>query len=102
MSENREFTFMMSAKISHEFYRLFLRRIFMPLFRTRTRVVVFVLASILSAVAIFASENASTQDDMDRSIKPGDDFYRYANGGWLETVVVPAGRTSYDTRTILT
>jgi len=74
----------------------------MPLFRTRTRVVVFVLASILSAVAIFASENASTQDDMDRSIKPGDDFYRYANGGWLKTVVVPAGRTSYDTRTILT
>jgi len=21
--------------------------------------------------------------EMDQSIKPGDDFYRYANGGWL-------------------
>ncbi|HZI58144.1 MAG TPA: M13 family metallopeptidase, partial [Verrucomicrobiae bacterium] len=39
---------------------------------------------------------------MDRSIKPGDDFYRYANGGWLKTVAIPAGRPSYDTRAILT
>ncbi len=22
--------------------------------------------------------------NMDRSVKPGDDFYRYANGGWLK------------------
>src|ERR1700760_2282413 len=27
--------------------------------------------------------------EMDRSIKPGDDFYRYANGGWLATVAIP-------------
>jgi predicted metalloendopeptidase len=38
---------------------------------------------------------------MDRSIKPGDDFYRYANGGWLETVAIPAGQASYDTRAML-
>lgn len=45
-----------------------------------------------------------TQDgrqDIDRSIKPGDDFYRYANGGWLKTVALPAGQTSFDTRAIL-
>lgn len=38
---------------------------------------------------------------MDRSVKPGDDFYRYANGGWLKTVAIPAGQPSYDTRAML-
>ena len=38
---------------------------------------------------------------MDRSIKPGDDFYRYANGGWLKTTTIPAGQTSFDNRAIL-
>jgi predicted metalloendopeptidase len=39
--------------------------------------------------------------DTDASTRPGDDFYRYANGGWLATVTVPAGRQSYDTRAML-
>jgi putative endopeptidase len=39
---------------------------------------------------------------MDRSIKAGDDFYRYANGGWLKATAIPAGQSSYDTRAILT
>ncbi len=38
---------------------------------------------------------------MNRSIKPGDDFYRYANGGWLGSVSIPAGQASYDTRAML-
>jgi putative endopeptidase len=38
---------------------------------------------------------------MDRSIRAGDDFYHYANGGWLKTAIIPAGQTSYDTRAIL-
>jgi len=44
----------------------------------------------------------SIDRSIDHSIKPGDDFYRYANGGWLETVAIPAGQTSFDTRAILT
>lgn len=28
---------------------------------------------------------------MDRSIDPGDDFYRYVSGKWLETTTIPAG-----------
>lgn len=39
---------------------------------------------------------------MDRSVKPGDDFYHYANGGWLRTVAIPDGQTSYDTRALIT
>jgi putative endopeptidase len=30
---------------------------------------------------------------MDTSVKPGDDFFRYVNGTWLKTAVVPADRT---------
>jgi putative endopeptidase len=31
---------------------------------------------------------------MDRTAKPGDDFFRYANGAWYDTAVIPADRTS--------
>jgi putative endopeptidase len=74
----------------------------MPLFRTRAVVVIFVFAFFLSVAGTPVPQNTNAQDDMDRSIKPGDDFYRYANGGWLKTVAIPAGRPSYDTRAILT
>src|ERR1700683_1761020 len=30
--------------------------------------------------------------NMDRSVKPGDDFYRYANGGWLKRTEIPPYR----------
>src|SRR5580698_1109488 len=33
----------------------------------------------------------------DHSIKPGDDFYRYATGHWLQTQAIPADRTSWGT-----
>jgi predicted metalloendopeptidase len=31
---------------------------------------------------------------MDRSVKPGDDFFRYVNGAWYDKAVIPADRTS--------
>ena len=31
----------------------------------------------------------------DKSVKPGDDFYRYANGHWLDTQKIPADRTRW-------
>ncbi|HEX4425577.1 MAG TPA: M13 family metallopeptidase, partial [Terriglobales bacterium] len=58
------------------------------------------LAAIF-AVFVLATVIAQT-GDMDRSLRPGDDFYRYANGGWLKTVAIPAGQSSFDTRAILT
>jgi putative endopeptidase len=73
----------------------------MPLFRTRTVVVIFVFAIFLSVAGAPVPQNTNAQDDMDHSIKPGDDFYRYANGGWLKAVAIPVGRPSYDTRAIL-
>jgi len=53
---------------------------------------------LLSADPVIKLAN---RDDMDPSVKPGDDFYRYANGNWLARSVIPAGQQSYDTRAIL-
>jgi predicted metalloendopeptidase len=75
----------------------------------RTAVVVGVLAcafflgsSAISATQNSVPQNTSAQEDMDRSIKPGDNFYHYANGGWLKTAAIPAGQPSYDSRVTIT
>lgn len=39
--------------------------------------------------------------NFDLSIKPGDDFYKYVNGGWLKNNPIPAGNSSWGTFTIL-
>src|SRR5580658_3010303 len=31
--------------------------------------------------------------NMDRSVKPGDDFYRYANGDWIKRTEIPPDRS---------
>ena len=31
---------------------------------------------------------------MDTSVKPGDDFYNYANGGWMKATEIPADRSN--------
>ena len=72
----------------------------MSLFHTVASVVVLASAVCLSEARLPVAENVYTQD-MDRSIKPGDDFYGYANGGWLARATIPAGQSSYDTRAIL-
>jgi hypothetical protein len=59
----------------------------MPLFHTMALVVVFASAVSLSEAAAPVLQNANIPD-MDRSIKPGADFYRYGNGGWLKTVEI--------------
>jgi putative endopeptidase len=73
----------------------------MSFFRTVMRVVVRASTVLLTLGAATAAQNAYPQD-MDRAVKPGDDFYRYANGGWLKTETIPAGQSSLDNRAILT
>jgi putative endopeptidase len=68
----------------------------MLVFRKIVPFVIVASAVFVSAAGSSAAQNIQTQD-MDRSVKPGDDFYRYANGGWLKTVVVPAGQPNYGT-----
>jgi putative endopeptidase len=38
---------------------------------------------------------------MDRSLRAGDDFYRYANGSWLRTTEIPADKSNYGMFTLL-
>jgi putative endopeptidase len=38
---------------------------------------------------------------MDRSVKPGDNFFEYANGTWLKTTEIPADQSSYGSGEIL-
>jgi putative endopeptidase len=59
------------------------------------------LAAVL-AMASFASLQCVAHDasGMDQSVKPGEDFYRYANGSWLKNPM-PAAQTSYGTGTML-
>jgi putative endopeptidase len=40
-------------------------------------------------------------DGMDRSVKPGDDFFRYVNGKWAATTRIPADKTSFGAFAIL-
>src|SRR6185295_18456092 len=82
------------------FLRNSLLRTSMPLLRTTSLVVFFACAVSLTATTASVVQNAKA-DEMDSSIKPGEDFYRYANGGWLKTVAIPAGQSSYDNRATL-
>ena len=61
---------------------------------------------VFSALAI--AQNASVQevhgiavDNIDRSVKPGDDFYRFANGSWIKRTEIPPDRAGIDVFTKL-
>ena len=59
-----------------------------------------VASSVLAlAVAVKAQDAAPAQQEhgiatanMDRSVKPGDDFYQYANGDWIKRTEIPPDR----------
>jgi putative endopeptidase len=72
----------------------------MHVVRTMAVVLIFASAMFLHATGAPVAHDANTQD-MDRSIKPGDDFYGYSNGGWVKKVAIPAGQAGYDTRALL-
>ncbi|MEO5494630.1 MAG: M13 family metallopeptidase [Sphingomonas sp.] len=59
----------------------------------------FLLAAIsVGTVASLAADAPSARTDaVDRSIRPGDDFYRYANNNWLSATRLPGGASRIDT-----
>jgi putative endopeptidase len=67
--------------------------------------------AVLALVAISHAQPAPKPDpsrhgiapaNMDGSIKPGDDFYRYANGEWIRRTVIPADRSALGVFSALT
>lgn len=67
-------------------------------FRTVLFGLVFTLVSTGSAflVADDTKTPALDKNNMDVSVRPGDDFYRYANGLWIKRFNLPDDRSSYD------
>ena len=63
-----------------------------------------VLAAVVGRIAPVCAQNPAGKASigawgfditgMDRSVKPGDDFFDYANGAWFRNAVIPADRTS--------
>ncbi|MFZ0813963.1 MAG: M13 family metallopeptidase [Candidatus Sulfotelmatobacter sp.] len=53
---------------------------------------------LVFAVAAYAQDTLTPEThgiavaNMDRSVKPGDDFYQYANGEWIKRTEIPADR----------
>jgi predicted metalloendopeptidase len=72
----------------------------MIIVRMTTFVTLFAFAVSLSPATEPVPQNVNLQDT-DRSVRPGDDFYRFANGTWLRTVAIPAGQPSYGTSAML-
>jgi len=58
-----------------------------------------VLALLLASANLVLSSRAivTAQDvaGMDKSVDPGDDFFRFANGSWFKAAQIPADRPSY-------
>ena len=69
-----------------------------------TRVHGLVLLGILAAaraVVAMAGAQESLLNGMNRALVPGDDFFAYANGGWLKASEIPPDRSSYGTSAIV-
>jgi putative endopeptidase len=77
-----------------------------------SRILAAVCAAALLAGMAHATDAASTKPQygawgfdmtgVDKSTKPGDDFFRYANGAWVERTAIPADKSSYSLRLAMT
>jgi len=62
-------------------------------------------ASSLAAVQPVGGQTADRpspsepEEGVDATIKPGDNFFAYANGGWLKSTQIPAGKDRWTART---
>jgi predicted metalloendopeptidase len=68
--------------------------------RTAKRTVLPILVAASAVGAWLAAESrprisAVDVAGMDREIRPGDDFYGYANGGWMKSTEIPPDRSVY-------
>ena len=80
-----------------------LRRTFGPLAKEVFRFVAFISLIMLTQMPCLMAAGVSNNEipafdpnNMDRSIHPGDDFYQYVNGGWIEKNTVPSDKTEYN------
>ncbi|HEY1482339.1 MAG TPA: M13 family metallopeptidase, partial [Candidatus Acidoferrum sp.] len=56
---------------------------------------IFILATVAQNATVPETHGISVAN-MDRSVKPGDDFYHYANGDWAKRTEIPPDRAIVD------
>ena len=70
-----------------------------------TRKLLVTIIGFLSFAATQAQTKAPIKfidlSNMDNSVKPGEDFYKYANGSWIKNNPVPASKTRWSTFGVL-
>ncbi|MFI5104780.1 MAG: hypothetical protein ACHP79_07650, partial [Terriglobales bacterium] len=54
---------------------------------------VLAVAERTYGVAVTEDVHGVSVTNMDLSVRPGDDFYNYANGGWIKRTEIPADRS---------
>lgn len=74
----------------------------MPERRARTLAIALVAACAITGLAYCeAGSPAVRNGGVDPSVRPGDDFYGYANGAWMKATHLPDGQSSIDTTAML-
>jgi len=69
--------------------------------RSKLKTVTTVTFILLLVVSVFAAGTGTEskpildRKDMNLTIRPGNDFFRYANGGWIDRAKIPEDKTSY-------
>ena len=53
-----------------------------------------VVQVVKSKPAILGTFGVATEN-MDKTVNPGDNFYEYVNGSWLENIEIPSDRSTY-------
>lgn len=70
--------------------------------KTFNRILLLMLALTLFAFGCSQKQQpAISLSNMDQSVDPGEDFFRYANGGWLERTKIPEDKSSYSAFNVL-
>lgn len=68
------------------------------LLKTRVTLLSTVLLLGIGPALLAQSGAASLETGVDQAVKPGDDFFTYANGAWLRSTEIPAGRERWTIR----
>jgi len=75
----------------------------------KKRGVVLCLAAVLVSLSFSApgfrpedrAKSAIDRNDMDTSVRPGNDFFRFACGGWIDRLAMPDDRVAYRTKELI-
>src|SRR6185312_16996886 len=62
---------------------------------------IWISAALIVAFTLGADAAGIDRTAIDKSVAPGDDFYTYANGGWIKRTEIPADQSRWGSFNIL-